>query len=121
MITITETAGDKIKELMAEKEGTVYLRVGVKTGGCLGLSYRLTLDEEVCLGDIEAWEQDIPIVVDRESDRYLDGAIIDYKESLLGTGFIIHNPNAVNRCGCGSSFNIEGDTGEPSQCRRYRL
>lgn len=56
------------------------------------------------------------IVIDKESSKYLDGTVIDYKESMLGGGFVINNPNAINTCGCGSSFRTATEEGKPSEC-----
>lgn len=116
MITITESAGVKIKEMMSAEEGSVFLRIGVQSGGCSGFSYGMGFDEEVREGDLELKQYDIPVVVDKESNKYLDGTVIDYKESMMGGGFTINNPNAMNTCGCGSSFRTAEDEGKPSEC-----
>lgn len=116
MITITESAGVKIKEMLAAEEGDVFLRVGVQAGGCSGFSYGLGFDENVGEDDLQLTQHGIPIVIDKESRKYLEGTIIDYKESMLGGGFVINNPNAINTCGCGSSFRTATDEGKPSEC-----
>ncbi len=106
MIEITETAARKIRSLMA-KQGIAEggLRVGVKGGGCSGLSYTFAWEREARLGD-EIFEgpAGAKIFVDRKSHLFLDGTILDYDTALLGKGFVFNNPNAKQNCGCGSSF-----------------
>jgi iron-sulfur cluster assembly protein len=106
MIQISETAAQKIKSLMA-KQGIADggLRVGVKGGGCSGLSYTFSWEREARLGD-EVFEgpQGSKIFVDRKSYLFLKGTTLDYDTALLGKGFVFNNPNAKQNCGCGSSF-----------------
>jgi iron-sulfur cluster assembly protein len=106
MIQISETAAQKIKSLMA-KQGIADggLRVGVKGGGCSGLSYTFSWEREARLGD-EVFEgpQGSKIFVDRKSYLFLKGTTLDYDTELLGKGFVFNNPNAKQNCGCGSSF-----------------
>jgi iron-sulfur cluster assembly protein len=106
MIEISETAARKIRSLMAKQgisEGG--LRVGVKGGGCSGLSYTFAWEREPRLGD-EVFEgpEGAKIFVDKKSHLFLDGTTLDYDAALLGKGFVFHNPNAKSTCGCGSSF-----------------
>jgi len=106
MIQISETAAKKIRSLMAKqgiREGG--LRVGVKGGGCSGLSYTFAWEREPRLGD-EVFEglEGAKIFVDKKSNLFLDGTTLDYDTELLGKGFVFHNPNAKATCGCGSSF-----------------
>jgi len=106
MIQISETAAKKIRSLMAKqgiREGG--LRVGVKGGGCSGLSYTFAWEREPRLGD-EVFEglEGAKIFVDKKSHLFLDGTTLDYDTELLGKGFVFHNPNAKATCGCGSSF-----------------
>lgn len=106
MIQITETAAEKIKSLMAKQgisEGG--LRVGVKGGGCSGLSYTFSWERESRLGD-EVFDgpQGAKIFIDRKSYLFLKGTTLDYDTELLSRGFVFHNPNAKQTCGCGSSF-----------------
>ncbi|EGL81887.1 iron-sulfur cluster assembly accessory protein [Caldalkalibacillus thermarum TA2.A1] len=116
MITITESASAKIKEMLAEEEGNPYLRIGVTYGGCSGLTYGMGFDTEKKDGD-EVFEQNgITIVVDSNSKKYLAGTKIDYKENLMGGGFTIDNPNAIATCGCGTSFRTAEDAGKPEEC-----
>ncbi len=115
MITISELASDKIKEML-EEEGTpdMFLRVGVKEGGCSGFSYGMGFDDEQKEGDRELESGGLKVVVDEESVKYLNGLVIDFKESAMGGGFTIENPNASATCGCGSSFRTATDAGKPA-------
>ena len=108
MITVTEQAQVKIKDILAEENNpSLKLRVFVQGGGCSGMQYGFTLDEEKNEDD---WDLDIngvQVLVDSMSGGYLQGAVIDYKESEMGSSFSISNPNAQTTCGCGSSFSPE--------------
>jgi iron-sulfur cluster assembly protein len=106
MVQISEVAARKIRTLMAKQgleEGG--LRVGVKGGGCSGLSYTFAWEKEPRLGD-EVF--DGPgggrIFVDKKSLIFLDGTVLDYDTNMISKGFVFHNPNAKSTCGCGSSF-----------------
>lgn len=105
MITVTESAVAKIKDIMAEENNPqLKLRVFVQGGGCSGMQYGFTLDEQQHEDD---WDLDINgvrVLVDSMSGGYLQGATIDYKEDQYGSSFNIKNPSAVTTCGCGSSF-----------------
>jgi iron-sulfur cluster assembly protein len=106
MIQITETAARKIRTLMAKQglsEGG--LRVGVKGGGCSGLSYTFAWEREPRFGD-DVFEgvEGARIFVDKKSLLFLDGTVLDYDTNLLTKGFVFNNPNAKTSCGCGSSF-----------------
>lgn len=117
MITISETACDKIKEMLAAEETpNLFLRIGVKEGGCSGFTYGMGFDSEKNEGDKTFEIGGLEIVVDEESSRYLYGVEIDYKESAMGGGFTIHNPNAIATCGCGSSFRTKTEAGKPEEC-----
>jgi iron-sulfur cluster assembly protein len=106
MITVTTSAAEKLGGIMAQK-GMVEshaLRVFVKGGGCGGMQYGMTFDDQVREGD-EVYEQHgLRVIVDPTSMFYIDGASIDYVDNLMGGGFHIDNPQAVSACGCGSSF-----------------
>ena len=105
MIQITETAAKKIQTLMAKQgidDGG--LRVGVKGGGCSGLSYTFAWEKEPRLGDEVFEEHGAKIFVDRKSFLFLNGTTLDYDAALLSRGFVFNNPNAKQSCGCGSSF-----------------
>jgi iron-sulfur cluster assembly protein len=106
MIAITETAARKIRTLMAKQgvsEGG--LRVGVKGGGCSGLSYIFAWERQERTGD-EVFEgpEGARLYVDRKSLLFLDGTVLDYDTNLISKGFVFNNPNAKTTCGCGSSF-----------------
>jgi iron-sulfur cluster assembly protein len=107
-IQVTETAAKRIKMLMA-RQGLVEggLRVGVKGGGCSGLSYTFAWETEARPGDqVVEGPDDTRLFVDRKSYIYLDNTILDYDTSLLSKGFVLQNPNAKSTCGCGTSFTV---------------
>ena len=106
MITVTENAAAKIRELMAEEsEADVgVLRVAIQGGGCSGFQYALGFDRGPQDGDNEIEMHGVKVVVDPFSAPYLTGSEIDYVEALMGAGFAINNPNVQAACGCGSSF-----------------
>lgn len=105
MITITPTAVAKIQDIIAEENNpSLKLRVFVQGGGCSGLQYGFTLDEEQSEDDWDLEIDGIHVLVDSMSGGYLQGAEVDYKEDTYGASFNIKNPNAVTTCGCGSSF-----------------
>ena len=105
MITVTDTASSKVKELIeAEGQPELFLRVAVRPGGCSGLSYDMFFDTERAPDDIAAQYGEIEVIVDPASAQYLEGASLDYKDGLQGAGFTINNPSAQRTCGCGQSF-----------------
>ena len=105
MLTLTESASTKVKELMdAEGNPELVLRVAVRPGGCSGLSYEMFFDTDVSEDDLTAEHGGVKVVVDPASSQYLSGASLDYKDGLQGAGFTIHNPNVTRTCGCGQSF-----------------
>ncbi len=114
MVTITETAAAKIKQLMAEEpEGDVsVLRVAIQGGGCSGFQYALGFDRGPQDGDNEVEMYGVKVVIDPFSAPYLTGAEIDFVDALMGAGFAINNPNVVAACGCGSSFQAKEGVAE---------
>lgn len=107
MITITENAQTKITDLLIEESNpNLKLRTFVQGGGCSGMSYGFTFDEEQNEDDFEFPVGKFKVLVDATSMQYLQGASIDYKEDLSGSQFSINNPNAETSCGCGSSFSV---------------
>ena len=107
MITISESAKSKIKDLLLEENNPkLALRTFVQGGGCSGFSYGFTFDEEINEDDFEIPLDEFKVLVDSMSMQYLTGAEIDYKEELMGSTFSIKNPNATTTCGCGSSFGV---------------
>ena len=105
MITLTEMAATKVKQLL-EQEGRadIALRVAVQPGGCSGLRYAMFLDDEVADGDVAAEQFGVRLVVDRMSMPYLNEAKIDFIDTLDQSGFTIDNPMAQGGCACGHSF-----------------
>ncbi len=117
MLLVSETAGSRLLAMMREKELDGYaLRVFVAGGGCSGLQYGMTFDDEMREGDNEFYAGALRVVVDPISAGYMTGASIDYVDSLMGGGFKIDNPNAVSSCGCGHSFRTSsnGDDEAPA-------
>lgn len=105
MITLTDTASLKVKELLAQEgEDGLMLRVAVRPGGCSGFSYEMFFDSEKDNDDLVDETTGVPVVVDPSSAQLLSGATLDYKDGLQGAGFAIDNPNAQKTCGCGQSF-----------------
>jgi len=105
MITVTEQAVAKIKDILAEENNPdLKLRVFVQGGGCSGMSYGFTLDDAQAEDDWDLEVSGIKVLVDSMSGGYLQGATVDYKESDYGSSFTIDNPQATTTCGCGSSF-----------------
>jgi iron-sulfur cluster assembly protein len=108
-ITITDKARSKVYELLAEagiSKQDYFVRVGVKGGGCSGLTYQLDFDNEPKQGDMEFGDADIKIVCDMKSFLYLCGTTLDFSDGLNGKGFNFINPNAARTCGCGESFAV---------------
>lgn len=107
MIEITESAKTKIIDLLLEENNpNLKLRTFVQGGGCSGFQYGFTFDEDQNDDDFEFPLGDHKLVVDSMSMQYLQGAVIDYKDDLMGANFSIKNPNAQTTCGCGSSFSV---------------
>ncbi|GHA70595.1 putative iron-sulfur cluster insertion protein ErpA [Formosimonas limnophila] len=103
----TDSAADKVKELIAEEGNPdLKLRVFVQGGGCSGFQYGFTFDEIINEDDTAIDKNGVTLLVDSMSYQYLVGAEIDYKEDLEGAQFVIKNPNASTTCGCGSSFSV---------------
>lgn len=108
VITVTAKAAEKIKEFMAEEEEKPeYLRVYVQGGGCSGLSYGMGFEKQPDEDDIVIEQGGIKLLVDSYSKDSLNGANVDYIESLMGSGFKINNPNVTKSCSCGHSFNTD--------------
>jgi iron-sulfur cluster assembly protein/iron-sulfur cluster insertion protein len=105
VITVTESAATKVKELLdQEDDESLALRVAVRPGGCSGFSYEMFFDGEMAADDQATSHGDVKVVVDPTSAQLLVGATLDYKDGLQQTGFSIDNPNAQRTCGCGQSF-----------------
>lgn len=109
MIQVSETASKKIIDMMKEDgfDSTQdYVRVGVKSGGCSGLSYDLTFDKIIGENDKVFEDNNIKIAVEKKSFLYLAGTILEFSGGLNGKGFVFNNPNATRTCGCGESFSL---------------
>lgn len=109
MIEVSETAKKKVIELMTEggfDAAKDYVRVGVKSGGCSGLSYELDFDNKFEETDKLFEDNNVRIIVDKKSFLYLVGTVLEYSGGLNGKGFVFNNPNAQRTCGCGESFSL---------------
>ena len=105
MISITEKAVGKVREIMSQRgEEATNLRIGVVGGGCSGFQYSMAFDNNVRDDDKVLEYEGFKVLVDQKSMLYLMGAEVDYVESLNGSGFKFNNPNARTTCGCGESF-----------------
>ncbi|GMV26382.1 MAG: iron-sulfur-binding protein [Phycisphaerae bacterium] len=108
-VLLTETAAREIKRIIQEQElnaEKVRLRVGVKGGGCSGFSYILDLTESQKDTDEEFDQHGVKIICDPKSLLYLNGVTVDFRDEIMGRGFVFNNPNATSTCGCGSSFHV---------------
>ncbi|MFZ1518021.1 MAG: iron-sulfur cluster insertion protein ErpA [Ignavibacteriaceae bacterium] len=107
-ITITDKAVKEIKKIMDENKITSEfgLRIGVKGGGCSGLTYTLGFDPDSRDGDMIIQHDGVKLIVDGKSLFYLNGTELDFSDGLNGKGFIFNNPNATKSCGCGESFSV---------------
>ncbi|WP_228236755.1 HesB/IscA family protein [Allomuricauda sp. M10] len=109
MIKVSDTARQKVVSLMTEEGYDAtndYVRVGVKSGGCSGLSYELKFDKTAADTDKIFEDNNVRIIVDKKSFLYLVGTILEYSGGLNGKGFVFNNPNAQRTCGCGESFSL---------------
>ena len=107
MLTLTDSSVEKIKDLLAEENNpSLKLRVFVQGGGCSGMQYGFTFDEEQGEDDFTVEKSGVTLLVDSMSMQYLNNAVVDYKDDIMGSSFTIKNPNAETSCGCGSSFSV---------------
>ena len=112
LVSLTPSAADKIRALMAEDADVSVLRVAIEGGGCSGFQYGLGFDHGAQEGDHEFECEGVKVVVDPFSAPYLRGARVDYLETIQESGFKIDNPNAVSSCGCGHSVQVEDESAE---------
>ena len=104
-INVSDTAADKVRSLLAQEgRDDLQLRIAVQPGGCSGLRYQLFFDERNLDGDVVTDFNGVSVVVDRMSSPYLNGAVIDFVDTIEKQGFTIDNPNAGGSCACGDSF-----------------
>jgi iron-sulfur cluster assembly protein len=117
VVELTEAAAFHVKEMIKhnEEEGS-FLRVAVRGGGCSGLSYGMGFEKERQEDDLLLNQHGLQIVVSQDDAGILNGTTIDYKQSLMGGGFTINNPNAIASCGCGTSFRTAKAVGTPENC-----
>jgi iron-sulfur cluster assembly protein len=109
MISVSETAKNKLAQLMNEEGYAIdkdFVRVGVKSGGCSGLSYDLNFDKQILETDKVFEANEVKIAVDKKSFLYLVGTVLEFSGGLNGKGFVFNNPNAQRTCGCGESFSL---------------
>lgn len=117
MITLTDLAADQLRTLLEQKGSSGHgLRILVQGGGCAGLQYGLLYENTAREDDTVVEVKGVRMFVDPFSAIYLEGACIDYQDTLMGTGFRVDNPNAIASCACGSSFRTEGSKEMESTC-----
>lgn len=117
MITITAPAAAKLSEILKQQDDpAARLRLFIAKGGCHGYTYGMAFDAECREGDQVITQHGVELVIDPVSSRVLAGAQIDYVRSVAGEGFTVRNPNAVETCGCGHSFQTRDGSGEPDPC-----
>ena len=107
MIVVSDNARDKLNQLLIEdNSGKEYVRVGVESGGCSGLVYKLDFDDSMNNEDELVEHNDIKLVINKKSILFLAGTTLEYSSGLNGKGFVFNNPNANRTCGCGESFSL---------------
>ena len=107
IVSMTQNAVERLERLIAEKKkSNLMLRVYVQGGGCSGFQYGFEFEEQQEEGDLEFERDGVKLLVDSMSFQYLMGSEIDFVDDLMGTRFVVSNPNAETTCGCGSSFSI---------------
>jgi iron-sulfur cluster assembly protein len=104
MLTLTRTAVEKVKSIIAERGGEGGLRIAVTGAGCSGFQYQMSLDQQAAEDDKVLEQDGLKVFVDNRSMLYLAGTKVDYVDGLTGSGFKFDNPNAKGTCGCGESF-----------------
>ena len=107
MILVSDNARDKLNQLLIEdNSGKEYVRVGVESGGCSGLVYKLDFDDSMNSEDELVEHNNIKLVINKKSILFLAGTTLEYSSGLNGKGFVFNNPNANRTCGCGESFSL---------------
>lgn len=106
-ITLTESAAQHIRTSLANRGTGLGLRVGIKKVGCSGLAYTFGFADEIGANDLAFESHNMKVIVDKECVGYLDGSVLDFRKSGLGSAFKFQNPNAKSECGCGESFGVE--------------
>ena len=107
ILTLSQKAADRIKEIMSKDENnSIGLRVGVKSGGCAGMSYVMEYTKEINPNDEIIEDKGVKVFIDQSAVIYLLGTEMDYKKEQFSSSFVFKNPNETERCGCGESFKI---------------
>ena len=106
LMTLTETAAERLAQLYARGQDGMLLRIGVKTKGCSGMSYDMSWVAEPAPTDEVVKDKDLTVLVDRKASLFLIGTVMDYEVKDLTSGFTFTNPNEKGRCGCGESFHV---------------
>jgi iron-sulfur cluster assembly protein len=117
LVTLTEQAVRELRKVIAEEgRDELGLRVFVSPGGCSGLSYGMSLEEQSDDGDFVVQQEGLSIFVDEFSANFVKGSQIDYVKGLMGAGFTVHNPNAKKSCACGQSFDTGANAATAQKC-----
>jgi iron-sulfur cluster assembly protein len=106
MITLTESAINRVRDMMAKRQSGIGLRIGVVKSGCSGYSYALDYADELAANDVVIEQDDVKVVIDEEALPILDGMELDFVKEGLNQSFKFRNPNVVSECGCGESFSV---------------
>jgi iron-sulfur cluster assembly protein len=106
LMSLSEGAAERLRQLYAKGEQGKLLRIGVKTKGCSGMAYDLSFVEAAGPGDETITDKGVTVIVDRKATLYLIGTIMDYEVKAMSAGFVFVNPNEKSRCGCGESFHV---------------
>ena len=106
VITLSDNAANRIKEILSKDKNSLGVRIGVKSGGCAGMSYIMEYAKEINPNDEIIKDKGIKVFVDPKAIMYLLGTEMDYKKEELSSTFVFKNPNETERCGCGESFKI---------------
>ena len=117
LVSLTDTAVSELRKIIAEEGRTdIGLRVFVSPGGCSGLSYGMSLEEQSEDGDFVVQQAGLNVFVDEFSANFVRGSQIDFVKGLMGAGFTVHNPNAKKPCACGQSFDTGGNAETAQKC-----
>lgn len=117
VINVTEAAAYEVKDMLEKNDmADGYLKLKVQGGGCTGLTYGMSAENEPADNDECLEFHGLKVLVDKGDKPVLEGTTIDFKQSLMGGGFQIDNPNAIASCGCGSSFRTDKVAGTPEDC-----
>ncbi|ABS14963.1 MULTISPECIES: Fe-S cluster assembly scaffold SufA [Brucella/Ochrobactrum group] len=112
VITLTDKAADRVREIIASRDGALGIRVGVKKGGCAGMEYTIDLVTEAKAGDDVIEKDDARVFIAPEAVLFLLGTQMDFEVTTLRTGFVFNNPNQTSACGCGESVEIKAASPE---------